>query len=292
MNTNPLGATDSSACFSESQRTALLTLLADEDPRVYQTIRKKILAEGPAAMKWLRPHARSRDPALRRRANEIILHFERQAADTRFLGFCLKNGEEFDLEHCAWLLAQTRYPQINPEAYSALIDEFAGQLRGRLDMTAGAKSVLAVINQFLFEKLGFIGNQEDFYDPENSYLNRVLDRRKGNPISLCLLYMLIGRRLRLPMAGIGLPGHFICRYQCASGEVYLDAFHKGKFLTKADCIHYLLHANLSVRDDYLAPVTPRRLMLRVCANLHQIYVMRELETEATRVQRYVVALGR
>lgn len=278
--------------LSENQRAALLTLLTDDDPSVYRAIRKKILAQGPAAAEWLRPHSLSGDPALRRRANEIISHFLKQNADNRFLAFCLRNGEEFDVEEAGWLLAQTRYPQINAEAYRAVLDTYAGELRERLDMTAGPKSMLTVINQYLFKELGFVGNEEDYYDPENSYLNRVMDRRKGNPISLCLLYMLLTRRLHMPVTGIGLPGHFICRYQSSVGDTYLDVFHGGKFLTKADCVHYLLNASLSVRDDYLTPVSSRRLMLRVCANLHQIYVMREMEGEATRLQRYVVALGR
>ena len=101
--------------LSENQRAALLNLLADEDRAIYQTVRQKILSYGPQATEWLRPHVLSSDPALRRRAQEIVLHFERQAADTRFLGFCLKHGEDFDLEQGAWLLAQTRHPEINRE---------------------------------------------------------------------------------------------------------------------------------------------------------------------------------
>src|ERR1043166_903033 len=84
--------------FSESKRAALLNLLADEDPSVYQTVHDKILSCGPPAAEWLRPHTLSRDPALRRRARQIVRHFDRQAADNRFLGFCLKHGEEFGLE--------------------------------------------------------------------------------------------------------------------------------------------------------------------------------------------------
>src|SRR5207248_2561870 len=114
------------------------------------------------------------------------------------------------------------------------------------------------------EQFGFGGNEDNYYDPDNSYLNRVIDRRTGNPINLCLLYLLLARRLRLPIAGIGLPGHFICRYQSSAEEIYIDAFNHGKFLTKADCVQYLLQGNHRLHEDYLAPVTPRRLMLRVC----------------------------
>ena len=192
--------------LSESQRAALLSLLADDDPAVYQTIRAKILSCGPQAADWLRPHTLSRDPALRRRAQEVVLHFDRQAADDRFLTFCLKRGEDFDLEQGAWLFAQTRYPEINVEAYEALLDSYASDLRERLDPAGEAKQSLAAINEYLFCDLGFSANEKNYYGPENSYLNCVIDRRTGNPVNLCLLYMLLARRLRLPITGIGLPG--------------------------------------------------------------------------------------
>ena len=278
--------------LSESQKAALLSLLTDDDPAIYRTVRDKILSYGPEAVDWLRPHMLSREPALRRRAQEIVLHFEKQAADNEFLGFCLKSGEEFDLEKGAWLLARTQYPDINIEAYGALVDSFARDLRERLDFGAGAKPILNTINHYLFMELGFSGNEENYYDAENSYLNRVLDRRTGNPINLCLLYILLARRLKLPVTGIGLPGHFICRYQSTAAEFYIDVFQRGTFLSKADCVQYLLRGNYSVGEQYLTPVTPRRLLLRICSNLHQIYDQMESAEEAMRVQRYVVALAK
>jgi regulator of sirC expression with transglutaminase-like and TPR domain len=278
--------------LSEGRKAALLNLLADDDPAVYRGIRQKILSFGPSALEWVRPHTLSRDPALRRRSQEIVLRFERQVADNLFLGFCLKHGEDFDLEQGTWLLAQTEFPEINVGGYQALFDSFAQDLRERLVRVTEARATLKILNEYLFEELGFTGNEENYHDPENSYLNRVIDRRTGNPINLCVVYLLLARRLRLPVAGIGLPGHFICRYQSSSTELYIDAFNRGKLLTKADCIQYLVHGNYSLRDDYLSPVTPRRLLLRICGNLHQIYLRLERAEEATRLQRYLVALAR
>jgi regulator of sirC expression with transglutaminase-like and TPR domain len=285
-------ATTLPEALSVSQRAALLKLLADEDPAIFQAVREKIVACGPSAVEWLRPHTLSRDPALRRRVQELVHQFDRQAADDRFLAFCLQHGEDFDLEAGAWLLAQTQHPDINVDGYRALLDSFAHDLKERLGVGSGPEKTLATVNHYLFTELGFAGNEDNYYDPDNSYLNRVIDRRTGNPINLCLVYILVARRLRLPVAGIGLPGHFICRYQSSSVEVYIDAFNHGRLLTKADCIQYLLQGNYNVRDDHLAPVTPRRLLLRVCGNLHQIYIHLDQDDTATRVQRYLVALAR
>jgi regulator of sirC expression with transglutaminase-like and TPR domain len=277
---------------SQGQKAALINLLSDEDPAVYQAVRGKILSCGQSAIEWLRPHTLSSDPALRRRAQEIIQHLARQTADDRFLTFCLKEGNDLDLEQGSWLLARTQYPDINAEAYQALFDSYAGELRERLDLRADADQILATFNEYVFDVLRFKGNEQNYYDPENSYLNRVVDRRMGNPINLCLIYLLLARRLRLPVVGIGLPGHFICRFQSSSEEYYIDVFNRGKLWTKANCIQYLLLRNYKVQDDYLVPMSPRRLLMRICGNLHQIYHHLEMTEEATRLQRYLIALAK
>ena len=274
------------------QQAALLTLLSDEDAAIYMAVREKILSCGPAARRWLQPHVLSSDPLLRRRSQELILHFDRQSADDAFLAFCLRSGEDFNVEDGAWLLARTVYPDINVEAYQALLDSFAGELRERLALSQRASQVLRIISDYLFTELSFTGNEGEYYDPENSYLNRVLDRRTGNPINLSLFYILIARRLRLPVAGIGLPGHFLCRYQSSAEEIYIDPFNRGRQLTKADCVHHLLRGNHDLNEDYLTPVTSRRMFQRICRNLHQIYTKMDAAEDATRLQRYLVALGR
>jgi regulator of sirC expression with transglutaminase-like and TPR domain len=276
----------------DREKAALISLLADEDPSVYHAVREKLLSLGVATRDWLQPHALSNNPVLRRRAQEIIRHFDLQTADDRFLAFCLKQGEDFDLEEAAWRLAQTQFSDINVEAYQALLDSFVAELRQRVSLYKRANQMLGQINDYLFNELSFTGNEKNYYEPDNSYLNRVLDRRTGNPINLCLLYLLIARRLRLPVVGIGLPGHFLCRYQSTSDEIYIDAFHHGRLLSKTDCIHYLIRGNYDVRDDYLSPVSSRHLFRRICGNLHQIYLQLEHDEEAKRVQRYLVALSR
>ena len=288
-----LPATSSSAKeLSESQWKALVNLLGDDDPSIYNTVREKILSFGEDAGEWLRPYRLSNDPILRRRAREIVQHFDRQEADTWFLAFCLKHGEEFDLEEGVWLLALTQYPDINVGAYRALLDHFATEIREQIDFSETDKGILTTVNNYVFDELGFSGDQESYYDPQNSYLNRVVDRRRGNPINLSLLYLLLARRLELPVAGIGLPGHFICRYQSTSEEIYIDPFHHGKFLTKADCIQYLVSGSHGLQDEFLSPVSTRRILMRICSNLHQIYSQMELTEETTRLQRYLVALAR
>lgn len=277
----------------ESEKKALLNLLADEDASVYHTIRAKILSYGLSAARWLQPSTLSSDPILRRRAIEIIQHLSRHAADNRFLAFCLTQGEELDIELGALLLAQTQYPDINIQAYQALFDNYAADLREQIGPGHSSEQIIAIINHYLFDELGFSGNEENYYDPDNSYLNRVVDQRSGNPISLCTIYLAVGRRLKLPIVGIGMPGHFLCRFQTTTEEaLFIDAFNRGKLLTRADCVKYLVHTRDGFKESYIAPVSGRRTLLRMCSNLHQIYGELSLADEVDRFQRYIVALAK
>jgi len=278
--------------LSESQKAALVTLLGDDDPSVYQTVREKILSFGNETLVWLKPHTLSSDPAIRRRVLEIVQHLARQTSDNKFLAFCLNQGEDLDVEEAALLLAQTQYPDINILAYQALFDSFAADLKEQIDFGGSGESIIARINYYLFNKQRFRGNEENYYDPDNSYLNRVVDNRTGNPMTLCLVYLFVGRRLRLPLAGIGMPGHFLCRFQSSIEELFIDAFNRGKLLTKADCIKYLVHTRDGFKESYLAPVTPRMILLRICTSLHQIYLKLGWSEEVSRFQRYIIALAK
>lgn len=269
----------------------MITLLTDEDPGVYQVVRQEILSQGPSAGHWLRGYSLSDDAVLRRRTREIVTHFERQATDNEFLAFCLRQGEQLDLETGALLLVKTRYPDSNHEAYRALLDSYADELAGRIIFRTNAEGILDEINRFLFRELGYRGNEQDYYDPENSYLNRVMDRRTGNPISLCLIYILVARRLHLPVAGVGMPGHFLCRLQNSREELYINPFSEGRLLTKSACIRYLKQTGHDYHEQFLAPLSPRKTLLRMCSNLLQIYAKSHQPEEHERIHRYVVALA-
>ena len=278
--------------LTESRRLALISLLGDEDDAVAHAASDHLKACGPVACDWLKPHLLSNDAHLRRRARAIVAHFTRTEADNAFLGFALQSGEELNLEQGAWLLARTQYPDLNEAAYNAQLDGFAEDLASKLPVGGDSDTLMATVNEYLFDELGFHGNQENYYQPENSYLNKVIDRRTGSPISLCAVYMFAMKRVGLPVAGVGLPGHFIVRFQSTTAEVYVDCFNRGKLWTKANCISYILGTGHNLQDGFLQPVTPRRMLQRMCSNLHQIYSQQEMAEETERLGRYLVALAR
>jgi len=274
------------------QQAALIKLLSDDDPTVYEAVRGKIISLGSDTQIWLKPCQLSSDPMVRRHAQDIVRHFDRETADTRFMALCLQDEEKIDLEKGALLLARTQHPEINTAAYSAVMDDYAGELREWLADSDPPQRLLDRVNEFIFGKLGFTGNMENYYDPENSFLNRVLDRRTGNPVSLCVVYILLTRRLGLPVSGVGLPGHSVCRYVTASEETYIDAFNLGKLLTRNDCVEHLNRCKHEIKDEYLQPMSARRILARMCGNLEQIYMEQNQTDDAARVQRYLFALTR
>jgi len=277
---------------SPPEREALITLLADEDPSIHATIRNRILSCGRSALEWLQPHTFSQDPVIRRRTRDIVRFITMRDSDELFLAFCQNSGEDLDLEMATGLLAQTAYPDTNPEGYQALYDDWSGELKRRIDFREEPHRILKVLNAYFFEELRFKGNDHYNYLPECSYLNKVIDERSGNPISLCTLYLFLARRLCLPLSGIGLPGHFICRLQTSTCEIYLDVFRGGRFLTRADCIRFLVERCHGVNQGFLAPVSGRRVLSRMCANLHQTYSQLDMAEESARIQRYLIALAR
>ena len=277
--------------LAESKKSALISLLADEDKSIFEAVRKEIISYGPNTRQWLGKFSLDENPLITYRTQEIVNYFEELEADTRFHAFCLNHGDSFDLEKACWLLARTSYPKINTDAYSAILDDYAHDLMQQIDFGAETEGIVATINRFMFKSLGYRGNEEDYYAKENSYLNCVIDNRYGNPISLCIIYLLICRRLGLPVTGIGLPGHFLCRYQNPRQELYIDAFNLGRSLSKTDCIKYLKQSGYEFHESFFLPSSPRRILIRICSNLHQIHQHKGNTKQTARLQGYIVALS-
>ena len=132
-----------------------------------------------------------------------------------------------DLARACLMIAEDAYPGLQVDDYMAEIERMAMRLRGRLPAAGGAEDRVVALNQFLYEELGYWGNTNDYYDPRNSYLNEVIDRKTGIPITLSILYMELGRRIGLPLQGVSFPGHFLVRLKLRGGTLVLDPFAGG-----------------------------------------------------------------
>jgi regulator of sirC expression with transglutaminase-like and TPR domain len=188
----------------------------------------------------------------------------------------LAAGEDhaIDLARAALYLAAEEYPALDIEAYVARLEAMAEDVADLPLTTAPPLGRLLALNQYLFALQGFRGNAAHYYDPRNSFLNEVLDRRTGIPITLSIVYLEVGWRLELPLAGVGTPTHFLVGYYAAQPPYYIDVFHQGLLLRREDCIARLraqFGADFVFRDEYLAPVSKRQILTRLLTNLKLIY---------------------
>ena len=184
-----------------------------------------------------------------------------------------KPEEDIQLDRAALYLAGEEYPEIDVPAHLAELDAFAGQISLRLDYETAPAELARAIARYLFDEVGFHGNHGEYYDPDNSYLNRVLETRTGIPITLSLVFLEVGRRMGLRCSGVGLPGHFIVGLD--DSEEYLDPFNSGAALSKEDCqdlVHQMSGGRLEWTDQYLAPYSKRDLLFRILNNLKSVHM--------------------
>jgi regulator of sirC expression with transglutaminase-like and TPR domain len=194
-------------------------------------------------------------------------------ARTRFVE--LLRGEQPPLDEAALALAQEEYPALDPVAHLRELDRLAARVRQLAPAPQRAASTLRALRVALFDEAGFKGNDKDYYDPRNSYLNEVLDRRLGIPISLSILFMEVARRAGLQLGGVGFPGHFLVKFRPEAGpEVFIDPYNAGELLTAAECVaRYRVHApGRELEPRFLEEVPPRQILGRMLHNLKRIYV--------------------
>lgn len=286
------GSSATAEAWSERRQAALLTLLGDEDPAVFDAVREHLIARGPAVLPWLRQQLAHSDPLLRRRVREIVLELERRNADDQFLNFCLRSPEHLDLELGLILLARTRDPEINPEGYQALFDSYTATLRERIKPRSHARTRIHVVNAFFFNDLGILASEEFALRPEASYLDQVLATGLASPMAAGVLYLVLGRRLGLPLTGIPLPGFFFCRYQTSTSEIFIEASHEGALMSRATALRRVREQIPDATEADLKPVTTRQLLAVLCAQLCAAHSSAGQPAEADRLRRYQLALER
>jgi len=180
--------------------------------------------------------------------------------------------EDLDLGQTALLVAGEEYPEMDVAGYLERLDDFADAVRQRAPEWLPPEELAKIVGRYLFEEQGFQGNSGDYYNPDNSYFNRVLDTHTGIPITLSLLFLEVARRVGLRCRGVGMPGHFLVGLE--GSEVYFDAFNGGAALSIADCRRLaegLFGPRMTWRDDYLTPCTKYEFLFRLLNNLKVVY---------------------
>lgn len=213
-------------------------------------------------------------------------------ARQRFYQEVRQPDEQINLEKAALYIAQEEYPNLDVDEYLNAIDTMADEIRDRLPNESYPLRILQTINDYLYRDLKFVGNTDDYYDPRNSFLNDVLDRRTGIPITLALVYLAIAQRLEFPMVGIGMPGHFLIRPAVNEMEVFVDAFNNGEILFYQDCeerLRQIYGQPIELQPEFLEAVTPHQFLGRMLTNLKAVYLSRnEIEKCLGTIERILI----
>ncbi len=196
------------------------------------------------------------------------------ASRRQFRDILARPDAAVDLAEASLLIACEEYPGLDVPAYLTRLDRMGVALRERLADEPRAERAVMALNRYLFQEEGFHGNAAEYYDPRNSYLNEVLDRRTGIPISLSTVYMEVARRAGLPVEGVGLPGHFIVRVRAGPHAILIDPFHAGALLSEDDCqqrLDRIFGGRLKMEASMLAPCGRKDILERTLRNLKTIY---------------------
>ncbi|WP_242354539.1 MULTISPECIES: SirB1 family protein [unclassified Anaeromyxobacter] len=201
-------------------------------------------------------------------------------ARERFAAVMARDPIPLDL--AALAIAAEEYPHLDEAAYLARLDALAARVVARSPAPARAASLLRALREVLAGEEGMHGGPADYDDPRSSFLNEVLDRRVGLPITLSVVYMEVGRRAGVSLDGVGMPGHFLVRYLSPSGaEIFVDAFHGGEMLSADDCLsRYRERTGRDLDRRLLGPSTPGQIVLRMLGNLRRLYAARKDDLRA------------
>jgi len=206
-------------------------------------------------------------------------------ARRRFRALIRRPEAQIDLADAALCIAWEDQGAGDPQATLRELDAIAGAARPRITGLTRPPNIVGALNGYLFDELGFRGNTWSYSDPENSFLDHVLETRAGLPIALAVIYIEIGRRLSLPIVGLALPGHFLARYVAPEiGDVYVDPFNRGRLWTRAECERQVAGfygtVTPALLEQVMAPPTKRAILVRMLRNLKSTYIERGDEVHA------------
>ncbi|WMJ73112.1 transglutaminase-like domain-containing protein [Cytophagaceae bacterium ABcell3] len=245
---------------------ALISLLDDEDTEVVSQVEREIISLGEGIIPFLESEwEKNFNPVVQRRIEELIhtVHFDL----LRERLHVWKEQGAKDLLEGMWLVATYQYPDLELEKIRKDLEQIYYEAWLEMKNDIQPFEQVRIINGVLFNKLKFSANTKNFHSPSNSMINVVLESKKGNPISLCVIYMLVAQKLKLPVYGVNLPNLFILTYKTADTQFYINVFNKGLIFSKGDIDNYISHLNLTPMDIFYEPCSNVDIVKRVLRNL-------------------------
>lgn len=254
------------AGLTDNEMKALVSLLGDTDAEVSAHVEQRIISLGDEIIPVLeREWEQSFDPASQKRIEEIIHTLQFDNLKKRLAAW--KESEKQDLLEGLWLVATYQYPDLEFSKIKDQVQQIYYETWLEFKPEAVPLDQVKIINSVIFNKLKFGPNTKNFHSIGNSMINTVLESKKGNPISLCCLYMLVAQRMKLPIYGVNLPNLFILTYKLGRHQFYINVFNKGLVFSKQDIDSYLQNLQLKPNDIFYQPCSHLDIIRRVMRNM-------------------------
>jgi regulator of sirC expression with transglutaminase-like and TPR domain len=270
--------------MNQREIKALISLLDDDDHEVTQHVEDKILSLGSNVIPFLESEwEESFNPIVQRRIEELIHELQLSIMIERLQSW--KNGGGLDLLEGMWILATYLYPDLSMEKLKTSVEQLYYDIWIQFQDEMNAVDQIKRINSVFFGSMNFAANTKNFHSPSNSMINMVLESRRGNPITLCVIYLLVARKLGLPVYGVNLPNLFVLTYKNESTQFYINVFNRGIIFSKTDIDHYIAQLNIKSKDIFYQPCTNLEIIQRVLRNLILSYEKTSEEEKSKEIEK-------
>lgn len=297
--------------LNETEIRSLVALLDDEDEEILSHVQSKLLSLGAEVIPALEQEwGNLKDPVQQQRVEEIIHRIQYRSLLVALQKWYESPGHDLLTGVC--IIARYRYPDIDQQKILNEIDKIRLDIWLEMHYDLSPYEKVRIINHTLYNVFGFKGNTDNYHAPENSFINIVLESRRGNPIMLAVIYMLVAQRLHLPVFGVNLPQHFVCAYKEESQEnaandpfnirsnldyrdgrvlFYINAFNQGAVFSKANLEQFLRQIKIEQRGDYFEPCSNLDIVKRILRNLVVSYEKDKKDNNADDIKQMLLTLG-
>jgi len=252
--------------MNKKEIKALVSLLDDEDHSIVNQIEEKIISLGNKIIPHLETEWESSfNPIVQRKLEDLIHTLQFDQLKARLLEWKEKGSK--DLLKGMWLIATYQYPDIEYKTLKKDIEQIYHEVWRAFRDDIHPYDQVKILNGVLYSNYKFRANTKNFHSPANSMINVVLDSKKGNPISLCVIYMLIAQKLKLPIYGVNLPNLFVCTYKTQQMQFYINAFNRGLLFSRSDLENYITNLQITPMDIFYEPCANLDIIKRVFRNL-------------------------
>lgn len=272
---------------------ALMKLLDDEDPQVFAAVEKELLDNGTEVVSLLEEEKVNSELPVKKRIENLIskIHLDKLQREYDIL-LDFVSQPEFSLERALFLLARPLYPEIDFVEVESQLNELANELGRRISALDNPYDTVQRVNDFFLVEMGFAGNSKDYYNPDNSVVHRVLKTRRGIPISLGMIYLLVGRRLNLPVYGVGAPAHFLVKFVLEGKEIYVDVFNGGKIMSRGDAEEFIGAMGFPFEPRFLKSSSDIEMLARTCRNLARAFSAADEQPKANVLMELSIEIER